>query len=185
MLNKIKTDTETRMQKSIETLKHDLTKLRTGRAHPSILESLMVEYYGTPMPLNQVASITVSDPRTLSVTPFDKSMAAVIDKAIRNSEMGLNPASAGQVIRVPLPPLTEERRLALIKQMKASAEEARVAIRNIRRDSNTHIKNMLKDKAITEDEERRAQDNIQKITDKYIGDVDKLTQEKEADLMHI
>ncbi len=185
MLNKIKTDTETRMQKSIETLKHDLTKLRTGRAHPSILESLMVEYYGTPMPLNQVASITVSDPRTLSVTPFDKNMAAVIDKAIRNSEMGLNPASAGQVIRVPLPPLTEERRLALIKQMKASAEEARVAIRNIRRDSNTHIKNMLKDKAITEDEERRAQDNIQKITDKYIGDVDKLTQEKEADLMHI
>lgn len=185
MLNKIKTDTETRMQKSIETLKHDLTKLRTGRAHPSILESLMVEYYGTPMPLNQVASITVSDPRTLSVTPFDKNMAAVIDKAIRNSEMGLNPASAGQVIRVPLPPLTEERRLLLIKQMKASAEEARVAIRNIRRDSNTHIKNMLKDKAITEDEERRAQDNIQKITDKYIGDVDKLTQEKEADLMHI
>ncbi len=185
MLNKIKTDTETRMQKSIETLKHDLTKLRTGRAHPSILESLMVEYYGTPMPLNQVASITVSDPRTLSVTPFDKNMAAVIDKAIRNSEMGLNPASAGQVIRVPLPPLTEERRLALIKQMKASAEEARVAIRNIRRDSNTHIKNMLKDKAITEDEERRAQDNIQKITDKYVGDVDKLTQEKEADLMHI
>jgi ribosome recycling factor len=183
MLNKIKADAETRMHKSIETLKHDLGKLRTGRAHPSIVESITVEYYGSPMPLNQVASITVSDPRTLAITPFDKSMAAAIEKAIRNSELGLNPASAGQIIRVPLPPLTEERRLALIKQMKGSAEDARVSIRNIRRDANTHIKNLLKDKEITEDDERRAQDAIQKITDKFTSEVDKMTDEKEADLL--
>ena len=185
MLDNIKKDTETRMHKSIETLKHDLAKLRTGRAHPSIVESIMVEYYGAPMPLNQVASITVSDPRTLSITPFDKSMGQAIEKAIRNSELGLNPASSGQVIRVPLPPLTEERRLTLIKQLKASAEDARVSIRNIRRDSNTHIKNLLKDKAITEDEERRAQENTQKITDKFISEVDKMTEEKESDLLQV
>lgn len=185
MINQIKTDTESRMQKSIETLKHDLAKLRTGRAHPSIVEGIMVEYYGAPMPLNQVASITVSDPRTLTITPFDKSMQAVIDKAIRNSDLGLNPASSGHVLRVPLPPLTEERRLALIKQMRGSAEESRVAIRNIRRDANNHIKSLLKDKAITEDEERRAEDLVQKITDKFISDVDKMTDEKERDLMHV
>lgn len=185
MLEKMKQDTETRMQKSIETLRHELTKIRTGRAHPSILEGVMVDYYGTATPINQVASITVADPRTLAITPFDKSMSAAIDKAIRNSELGLNPASAGQVIRVPLPPLTEERRLALIKQMKASAEDVRVAIRNIRRDANTLVKNLFKDKAITEDDERRAQDIIQKVTDKYITDVDKITSEKEADLLQL
>lgn len=185
MINQIKTDTETRMHKSIETLKHDLGKLQTGRAHPSIVEGIMVEYYGAPMPLNQVASVTVSDPRTLSITPFDKSMTAVIDKAIRNSGLGLNPSTAGQVIRVPLPPLTEERRMALVKQMKSSAEDGRVSIRNIRRDANTHIKNLLKDKAITEDEERRAQDTIQKITDKFISEVDKMISDKEADLLHV
>jgi ribosome recycling factor len=185
MLDKIKVDTETRMQKSIETLKHDLAKLRTGRAHPSVVEGVMVEYYGAAMPLNQVASITVSDSRTLSITPFDKNMMATIDKAIRNSELGLNPASAGNVIRVPMPPLNEERRLALIKQMKGSAEEARVAIRNIRRDSNTHIKNLLKEKQITEDEERRAQENTQKITDKFIAEVDKMTDAKESDLLEV
>lgn len=185
MLDKIKTDAEKKMLKSIETLKHELAKLRTGRAHPSILDELVVEYYGTPTPLNQVASVTVSDPRTLSITPFDKSMTAAIDKAIRNSDLGLNPSSTGQVIRVPLPPLTEERRLALIKQMKASAEDAKVAIRNIRRDSNTHIKALLKDKAITEDEERRSQDLIQKVTDKFIGETDKIINEKESDLLQI
>ena len=185
MLNKIKTDTETRMSKSVEMLKQDLAKLRVGRAHPSILDGVIVEYYGTPTPINQVASITVSDPRTLSLTPFDKNMAAAIDKAIRNSDLGLNPSSAGQVIRIPLPPLTEERRLVLIKQMKASAEEARVSIRNVRRDANTHIKNLLKEKQITEDEERRAQDSIQKLTDKFTNEVDKMAEEKEADLLHV
>lgn len=181
----MKNETEARMQKSLETLKHDLAKLRTGRAHPSIIEGINVDYYGTATPLNQVASITVSDPRTLTITPFDKSMAAAIEKAIRTSELGLNPASAGVVIRVPMPPLTEERRMALIKQMKGSAEEARVAIRNIRRDANTHIKNLLKDKEITEDEERRAQEMIQKLTDKLIGEIDRMTDEKEKDLIHV
>lgn len=185
MFEEIKQDIQTKMQKSIESLKHDLAKLRTGRAHPSILEGLTVEYYGTPTPLNQVASITVSDSRTLTVTPFDKAMVAAVDKAIITSELGLNPATAGQVIRVPLPPLTEERRLTLVKQLKASAEESRVSIRNIRRDANNHIKNLLKDKKITEDEERREQDNIQKITDKHISEIDKIVQEKETDLMHV
>jgi ribosome recycling factor len=181
----IKKDSEARMLKSIETLKHELAKLRTGRAHPSIIEGLMVEYYGTPTHLNQLASITVSDPRTLAVTPFDKTMGPAIEKAIRNSELGLNPASAGTVIRVPMPALTEERRMSLVKQMKASAEDSRVAVRNIRRDANNAIKALLKDKEITEDEERRAQDAIQKLTDKYIGEIDRLTDEKERDLMHV
>lgn len=185
MLDQIKKEAETKMHKSIEMLKHDLAKLRTGRAHPSILEGINVEYYGQPTPLLQLASITVSDSRTLTVTPFDKSSINAIDKAIRNSELGLNPATAGTTIRVPLPPLTEERRLALIKQMKGSAEEARVSIRNIRRDANNSFKALLKDKEITEDEERRAQDNMQRITDKFIGDVDKMTHEKEADLLQI
>ena len=152
MLNEIKKDTETRMTKSLEMLKQDLGKLRVGRAHPSILDGVIVDYYGAPTPLNQVASITVSDPRTLALTPFDKSMTAAIDKAIRNSDLGLNPSNTGNIIRIPLPPLTEERRLTLIKQMKTSAEEARVSIRNVRRDANNHIKTLLKDKEITEDE---------------------------------
>lgn len=185
MFEELKKDAQTKMQKSIDSLKHDLAKLRTGRAHPSILDGLTVEYYGTPTPLNQVASITVSDSRTLTVTPFDKTMVAAVDKAILTSELGLNPATAGQVIRVPLPPLTEERRITLVKQLKSSAEEARVSIRNIRRDANNHIKNLLKDKKITEDEERREQDNIQKITDKHISEIDKIVQEKETDLMHV
>lgn len=185
MLNEIKKDTETRMTKSLEMLKQDLGKLRVGRAHPGILDGVIVDYYGAPTPLNQVASITVPDPRTLALTPFDKSMTAAIDKAIRNSDLGLNPSNSGNIIRIPLPPLTEERRLALIKQMKTSAEEARVSIRNVRRDANNHIKTLLKDKAITEDEERRAQENIQKITDKFISDVDKMAEDKEADLIHV
>lgn len=185
MENKIKTEAEVKMHKSIDMLKLDLAKLRTGRAHPSILEGVTVEYYGQTTPLNQVASITVNDARTLTVTPFDKHNVGAIDKAIRNSDLGLNPATTGTVIRVPLPPLTEERRLALIKQMKGSAEEARVSIRNVRRDANNSVKAMLKDKIITEDEERRAQDAIQRLTDKYIGDIDKIVQEKEADLLQI
>lgn len=185
MTNQIKNDSEARMQKSIDAFKHDLAKLRTGRAHPSIIENIIVEYYGAPTQLNQLASITVSDPRTLAITPFDKTMGPAIEKAIRNSELGLNPASAGMIIRVPMPALTEERRMALIKQMKASSEDARVAVRNIRRDSNNAIKNLLKDKEITEDEERRAQDAVQKLTDKYIGEIDRLTDEKERDLIHV
>lgn len=185
MLNQIKTDIENKMRKSIDNLKSDMSKLRTGRAHPSILEGVMVEYYGQQTPLSQVASINVSDPRTLTVTPFDKSMVNAIDKAIRVSELGLNPATAGIAIRVPLPPLTEERRLALVKQMKGSAEEARVSIRNLRRDANGQIKALLKDKEITEDEERRAEENVQKLTDKYISEVDKMVHEKEADLLQV
>lgn len=185
MINKIKTEAETKMHKSIEMLKHELAKLRTGRAHPSVLEGIHVDYYGSATPLNQVASITVSDVRTLTVTPFDKNMINAIDKAIRSAELGLNPATSGTVIRVPLPPLTEERRLALVKQLKSSAEEARVSIRNVRRDANNSIKALLKDKEITEDEERRAQENVQKITDKFISDVDKMVGEKESDLLQI
>jgi len=185
MINEIKTEAETKMHKSIEMLKHDLAKLRTGRAHPSVLEGIHVDYYGSATPLNQVASVTVSDVRTLTVTPFDKNMTAAIDKAIRAAELGLNPATSGTVIRVPLPPLTEERRLTLVKQMKASAEDARVSIRNIRRDANNSIKALLKDKAITEDEERRAQENVQKLTDKFISDVDKMIGEKESDLLQV
>jgi len=185
MINQVKSDAETKMHKSIDMLKHELAKLRTGRAHPSILEGISVEYYGASTPLNQLASISVSDSRTLTVSPFDKNTVAAIDKAIRSSELGLNPATAGMVIRVPLPALTEERRLALIKQMKGSAEESRVAIRNVRRDANNTIKALLKDKVITEDEERRAQESIQKVTDKFVADIDKMVQEKEADLLQI
>lgn len=185
MLNQIQSEAEKKMHKSIEMLKSDMAKLRTGRAHPSILEGIMIEYYGQDTPIQQVASITVADSRTLTVTPFDKNSVAAIDKAIRSSDLGLNPATAGVVIKVPLPPLTEERRLVLIKQMKASAEESRVSIRNVRRDANNSIKTLLKDKIITEDEERRAQDTVQKLTDKYISDVDKMARDKEADLLQI
>ncbi|HSX20926.1 MAG TPA: ribosome recycling factor [Gammaproteobacteria bacterium] len=184
-LDQIRKDAETKMLKSIDMLKHELAKLRTGRAHPSILDGISVEYYGAATPLMQLASITVTDSRTLTVTPFDKSSIAAIDKAIRNSELGLNPATAGTTIRVPLPPLTEERRLALIKQMKGSAEDARVSIRNVRRDANNQIKTLLKDKVVTEDEERRAQDAVQKVTDKHVGEIDKMVHEKEADLLQI
>lgn len=185
MLDQIKKDADTKMHKSMELLKSEMAKLRTGRAHPSVLDGIKVEYFGQETHLNQLASVTVTDSRTLTVTPFDKNSIGAIDKAIRNSELGLNPATAGTTIRVPLPPLTEERRLALIKQMKGSAEDARVSIRNVRRDANNNIKALLKDKAITEDEERRAQDAVQKMTDKYIGDIDKMVHEKEADLLQI
>lgn len=183
MIDELKQDAETRMGKSVESLKGELTKLRTGRAHSSLLEHIMVDYYGSEVPLNQVANISVSDARTLTVTPWEKNMVKVVEKAIINSGMGLNPATAGEVIRVPLPPLTEERRKDMIRIVRQEGENARVAIRNIRRDVLGDIKTLLKEKEITEDDERKAHDDIQKITDKYIAQVDALIEEKEKDLM--
>lgn len=183
MIEEFKKDAEIRMGKSVEALKSELTKLRTGRAHTSLLEHITVEYYGSEVPINQVANISVSDARTLTVTPWEKQMVSVVEKAIMNSGMGLNPATAGEVIRVPLPPLTEERRKDMIRVVRQEGENARVAIRNIRRDVLGDIKSLLKEKEITEDDERRAQDDIQKITDKYIAQVDKLLEDKEKDLM--
>jgi ribosome recycling factor len=183
MIEEFKKDAEVRMNKSVEALKSELTKLRTGRAHTSLLEHITVDYYGSEVPINQVANISVSDARTLTVTPWEKQMVSAVEKAIMNSGMGLNPASAGEVIRVPLPPLTEERRKDMIRVVRQEGEGARVAIRNIRRDVLGDIKTLLKEKEITEDDERRSQDDIQKITDKYIAQVDKLLEEKEKDLM--
>ena len=183
MIEEFKQDAEVRMSKSVESLKGELTKLRTGRAHTSLLEHITVDYYGSEVPINQVANISVADARTLTVTPWEKQMVSVVEKAIMNSGMGLNPATAGEVIRVPLPPLTEERRKDMIRVVRQEGEGARVAIRNIRRDVLGDIKTLLKEKEITEDDERRAHDDIQKITDKYIAQVDKLLEEKEKDLM--
>ncbi len=174
-----------RMTKSIDALKHEFVKIRTGRAHTSLLDHITVPYYGNDVPLNQVASVTVLDPRTLSVTPWEKNMVAAVEKAIRASDLGLNPATVGTVIRIPMPPLTEERRRDMIKVVRHEAEGARVAIRNIRRDSNNELKHLLKEKQISEDQERRAQDEIQKLTDKYIAEVDKVLAVKEAELMEI
>jgi ribosome recycling factor len=185
MLKSIHQDTENRMKKSIETLSHNLAKLRTGRAHPSLLESISVDYYGNATPLSQVANVTVSDARTLTVTPWDKNMVQAIDKAIRASDLGLNPANAGTVIRVPLPPLTEERRKELAKHVRHEGEEARVAVRNIRRNANGQIKDLLKAKTITVDEERDAEEGIQKLTDRFIADIDKLVAAKETELMQV
>ncbi|MFO7604308.1 MAG: ribosome recycling factor [Gammaproteobacteria bacterium] len=185
MISDLKKDAETRMGKSIEALKHELSKLRTGRAHPGLLEHINVEYYGSQVPLSQVANISVGDSRMLNVTPWEKHMVPVIEKAILNSDMGLNPATAGELIRVPLPALTEERRKDLIRIVKQEGEAAKVAIRNIRRDVLGTIKDLLKDKEITEDDDRAAQTDVQKITDKYVAEVDKLLQEKEKDLMEI
>ena len=183
MIEDLKKDAEVRMSKSVESLKTELTKLRTGRAHTSLLEHITVEYYGSEVPLTQVANISVADARMLTVTPWEKQMVSVVEKAILNSGMGLNPASAGEVIRVPLPPLTEERRKDMIRVVRQEGEGARVAIRNIRRDVLGDIKTLLKEKEITEDDERRAQDDIQRLTDKYIAQADKLLEEKEKDLM--
>lgn len=185
MLNKIQQETENRMKKSVEALSHSLAKLRTGRAHPSLLESITVVYYGNSTPLNQVANVTIEDARTLSITPWDKTMVQAIDKAIRTSDLGLNPTTAGTVIRVPLPPLTEERRKELVRHVRTEAEDARVAVRNIRRDANGEIEVLLKDKRITEDDGRRGKEGIQKLTDKFIQEIDKLVTTKEAELMHI
>jgi ribosome recycling factor len=177
--------TEDRMQKATQTLRNDLLKIRTGRAHPSLVEHIRVSCYDSELPLNQIASISIGDARTLLISPWDRNMVAPIEKAIMQSDLGLNPISAGQVIRVPLPPMTEERRKDLVKHIHHEAENARVTIRNIRRDANTQLKDLLKEKTITEDEEHRSADKIQKITDKYIGETDKILAEKEADLMVI
>ncbi|MEZ5478542.1 MAG: ribosome recycling factor [Thiolinea sp.] len=185
MINDILDDAEERMQKSIEALKHELTKIRTGRANASLLDHITVEYYGSEVPLSQVANISTEDARTLTVTPWEKPMVQVVEKAIMNSDLGLNPASAGTVIRVPVPPLTEERRRDLVKVVRAEAEGSRVAIRNIRRDANSTLKDLEKEKEISEDDERRAQDNVQKLTDKYVKEVDAVLEKKEQDLMAI
>ncbi|MEN9434088.1 MAG: hypothetical protein RLZZ422_1677 [Pseudomonadota bacterium] len=185
MINDIKKDAEVRMQKSIEALKAAFVKIRTGRAHPSLLDHVTVDYYGSQVPLSQVANVSAEDARTLTVTPWEKPMVAVIEKAILNSDLGLNPNSAGTTIRVPLPPLTEERRKDLVKVVRGEAEGARVAIRNIRRDANDKFKTLQKDKDISEDDERRGQEAIQKITDQYIKEVDVVLERKEQDLMAV
>lgn len=181
----IKKDAETRMAKSVETLKSDLGKIRTGRAHPGLLEHIRVDYYGNKSPLSQVANVAVSDARTLTVTPWDKNTVQAVEKAIRESDLGLNPMTAGGVIRVPLPQLTEERRKDLSKHVRAEGENAKVAIRNIRRDSNQHLKDALKKKLITEDDDKRSEEAVQKFTDRFINEVDKLVSAKEKDIMQV
>jgi len=185
MIDPLKKETAARMAKSVDSLKQALTKLRTGRAHASLLDHVTVSYYGNETPLNQVASVAVADARTLLVTPWERNMVGPIEKAILKSDLGLNPASAGRTRRVPLPPLTEERRRDLVKVVRREGEEAKVAIRNIRRDANNQLKTLLKDKKIPEDVERQTQDEIQKLTDRHIQDVDKTLAAKEAELMEI
>lgn len=185
MIDEIIKDAEVRMGKSIESLHTEFSKIRTGRAHPSLLDQIHVDYYGTGTPIKQVANVTVEDSRTLVVTPWEKDMVAKVEKAIMGSDLGLNPATAGTVIRIPMPPLTEERRKDLVKVVRHEAEQARVAIRNIRRDGNSDFKELLKEKEISEDEERKAEDNIQKLTDTYVGKIDKVLADKEAELMEV
>jgi len=185
MISDLKKSAEQKMQKSLEALKADLAKVRTGRAHTGILDHVMVDYYGSPTAINQIANITLVDSRTIGVAPWEKKMVGAVERAIRDSDLGLNPASQGDLIRVPMPALTEERRKELIKVVKHEGEGAKVAIRNIRRDANAHLKDLLKDKEISEDDDRRAQEDIQKITDRYVADVDKMLQVKETELMAI
>ena len=185
MINDVKKSAEHKMQKTLETFKADLAKVRTGRAHTGLLDHVMVEYYGSDVPVNQVANVTLIDARTIGVQPWEKNMAGKIEKAIRDCDLGLNPASMGYLIRVLMPMLTEERRKDLIKVVRSEAEGARVSVRNVRRDSNNDFKNLLKDKAITEDEERRGQDEIQKLTDKYTAEIDKALATKEAELLAV
>ncbi|MDX1557051.1 MAG: ribosome recycling factor [Xanthomonadales bacterium] len=185
MLAEIKTDARSRMSKSLEALRHELAKIRTGRAHPSLLEHVQVDYYGSEVPISQAATVAIEDARTLSVQPWDKSMVPVIEKAILTSDLGLNPTTAGNVIRIPLPPLTEERRIELGKVVHHEGENAKIAIRNIRRDANNHIKDLLKDKDITEDEERRAEQEIQDLTNLAVSKVDEIVAEKEKELLEI
>jgi ribosome recycling factor len=181
----VKKVAEQKMQRSVETLKTDLGKVRTGRAHTGLLDHIHVDYYGSSMPLTQVANVTLADARTITVQPWEKKMVPTVEKAIRDADLGLNPATAGDVIRVPMPSLTEERRKDLIKVVRSEAENARVAVRNIRRDAISHLKDLLKSKSIAEDEERRAQEEVQKLTDRYVADIDKLLHTKEADLLAV
>ena len=185
MIEDVKKNAEQKMQKSLEVLKADLAKVRTGRAHVGLLDHVMVEYYGSMVAVNQVANINLGDARTINVQPFEKPMISKVEKAIRDCDLGLNPATNGDIIRVPMPMLTEERRRDMTKIVRSEAEGAKVSIRNVRRDANETLKKMLKDKAISEDEERRAQDDIQKSTDKAVTEVDKLLQVKEAELMAV
>ncbi|MBA0037231.1 ribosome recycling factor [Pantoea sp. BIGb0393] len=183
MINDIKKDADTRMEKCVDAFKNNISKVRTGRASPSLLDGIMVPYYGTPTPLRQVANVTVEDSRTLKINVFDRSLSAAVEKAIMTSDLGLNPSSAGTDIRVPLPALTEERRKDLIKIVRGEAEQGRVSVRNVRRDANDKIKALLKDKEISEDDERRSQDEIQKMTDAHIRSVDAALADKEKELM--
>ena len=176
---------EAKMAKSIEALKGELQKIRTGRAHPGILDQVHVDYYGSPVPISQVANVSLLDERTISVQPWEKGMGAKIEKAIRESDLGLNPSSQGDLIRVPMPALTEERRKELTKVVRHAGEEAKVAVRNLRRDANEHLKKLLKDKAVGEDDERRAQDEVQKLTDRTVAEIDKLVHAKEAEVMAV
>jgi ribosome recycling factor len=181
----VKKSAEQRMQKSLESLKGNLTKIRTGRAQPSLLDHVQVDYYGSMVPLSQVANLGLADARTITVQPWEKKMVQAVEKAIRESDLGLNPATQGDVIRVPMPALTEERRKELTKVVKGEGEDAKVSVRNVRRDGNEGLKKLLKDKAISEDDERRAQDEVQKLTDRFIADIDKLVVEKEKEIMTV
>ena len=181
----IKKTAETKMARSVEAFKGELQKIRTGRAHPGLLDQVHVEYYGSQVPISQVANVSLLDARTISVQPWEKGMGAKIEKAIRESDLGLNPQTSGDLIRVPMPALTEERRKDLTKVVRHAGEEAKVAVRNLRRDANDHAKKMLKDKEVTEDEERRLQDDVQKLTDRTIAEIDKLVQGKEAEILAV
>lgn len=185
MIEELRKTTEQKMLKSVEAFKHDLSRVRTGRAHTGLLDHIMVDYYGAPTQLNQVAKVTLLDARTIGVTPFEKKLLQAVEKAIRDSDLGLNPASMGDTVRVPMPSLTEERRKELIKVVRHEAENARVAVRNLRRDANHHLKEALKNKDVSENDERRAQDDVQKLTDRSIAEIDKLLQQKEAELMAV
>lgn len=185
MIADLKKNAEQKMQKSLESLKTDLGKVRTGRAHTGLLDHVMVDYYGNPTPVNQVANVTLVDARTIGVQPYEKNMVGAVERAIRDSDLGLNPATSSELIRVPMPMLTEERRRDLIKVVKGEGENAKIAVRNIRRDANNHLKDALKKKEIAEDEERRTQDEIQKLTDRYVAEIDKALAAKETDLMAV
>ncbi|MFZ9734155.1 MAG: ribosome recycling factor [Burkholderiaceae bacterium] len=184
-IQEIRVSTEQKMTKSLDNLKSGLSKVRTGRAHPGLLEQITVDYYGTPTPLSQVANLTLVDARTIGVAPWEKKMVAVVEKAIRESDLGLNPAGSGDLIRVPMPPLTEERRRELTKVVKSEGEDCKVAVRNIRRDANEQLKKMMKDKLISEDDERRAQEDTQKLTDRFVAEIDKILAQKEAEIMTV
>ncbi len=181
----VRKNTDQRMHKSIDTLKNDLAKVRTGRAHVGMLDHIQVDYYGNPTQLTQVANVTLVDARTIGVQPWEKKMIGAVEKAIREADLGLNPATQGDMIRVPTPPLTEERRKEMVKLVKSEAEDAKIAIRNIRRDANEGLKKLLKDKAVSEDDERRAQEEIQKLTDKFVAEVDKLVVDKEKEVLTV
>ena len=181
----VKKNAQERMTKSIETLRSDLAKVRTGRAHTGILDHIMVDYYGSPTPLSGVANLTLLDARTIGVQPYEKKMLSTIEKAIRDSDLGLNPSTFGELVRVPTPPLTEERRKEMVKLVKSEAEDAKIAVRNIRRDANEQLKKMVKDKTASEDDERRASDDIQKLTDKFVADIDKMVAEKEKEVLTV